>query len=91
MLKQAKVTCAAAKMSALAKVPGGKVKSSELEVEKGTLIWSFDLVSEGKTGVDEVQIDAKTGAIVSVVHETKEQDAAEAKADEAQADEASKR
>ena len=91
LLKQAKVTCDDAKKSALAKVPGGKVKSSELEVEKGRLVWSFDLVSEGKAGVEEVQNDAKTGAIVSVEHETKEQDAAEAKADEAKADEASKR
>jgi len=83
LLKQAKVTCAQALKTALGKVAQGKVRSSELEVEHGKLVWSFDLVTEGKDGVDEVQVDARTGALVSVEHETKEQEAAEAKAEAA--------
>ena len=81
LLGQAKVTCAEAQKVALGRVEAGKVKSSELEVEHGKLVWSFDLVSEGKDGVDEVQVDAKTGAVVSVEHETSAQEAAEAKAE----------
>lgn len=83
LLKQAKVTCQQALKTALGKVAQGKVRSSELEVEHGKLVWSFDLVTEGKDGVDEVQIDARTGAVVSVEHETKAQEAAEAKAEAA--------
>lgn len=67
---QAKIPMASARKSALALVPGGSVKSSELERENGQLVYSFHIASKGKPGVDEVQIDALTGAqIGSVVHE----------------------
>ena len=41
--KQATVTEAQARKSALAKAPNGTIKSSELERENGRLIWSFDI------------------------------------------------
>ena len=79
---QAKVSMAAAKATALAKVPGGWVKSSELEREHGKLLYSFDIATKGKNGIDEVQIDAITGAqIGAVVHESAKDEKAEAKAE----------
>jgi len=65
-----KISKAEAKKIALAKVPGGKIKEAELEEEKGKLIWSFDIATKGTKNITEVQVDAITGAIVSVATET---------------------
>ena len=70
LLKDAKITRQAARETALARVPGGKVRESELEMEKGTLVWSFDIKVKGKSGVDEVLVNAITGEVVSVEKET---------------------
>ena len=78
---QAKVTEAKARTTALAKVPGGSIKSSELETERGKLIWSFDIAMPKSRNVTEVQVDAKTGKIVSTQIETPEDQAKEATAD----------
>ena len=76
---QAKVTEAEAKATALAKIPNGVVKSSNLEMEKGRLVWSFDIARPDSKDITEIQIDAKTGKIVSVEKETPAQEAKEAK------------
>lgn len=68
--KQASVTEAQAKKTALAKVPKGTIKSSELETENGRLIWSFDIAKSGTRNITEVQVDAKTGKVVSTQTET---------------------
>ena len=81
LASQGRVTKDSAQKLALAQVPGGRVKSAELEREHGKLIWSFDISVAGKTGIDEVQIDAVTGALVSNVHETPAMESAEAAAD----------
>jgi uncharacterized membrane protein YkoI len=78
---EAKIPAATARATALAKVPGGRVKKYELERENGHLLYSFDITSKGKTGVDEVQVDAITGAVLSNVHETPKDEKAEAKAE----------
>jgi hypothetical protein len=56
---------------------------SELEVEEGCLVWSFDLKVSGSKGIEEVQIDAGNGRVVSREHETarheKKEKAAEAR------------
>lgn len=78
---QAKVSEGAARATALAAVPGAVVKSSELEKEKGKLLWSFDLTVAGKKGVEEVQVDAITGRILSREHESDAKERAEAKAE----------
>jgi uncharacterized membrane protein YkoI len=67
--REAKISKTAATKTALDQVPGGKVKSSELEREKGKLIYSFDIKVAGKTGIEEVNVDAVTGAIVAHEHE----------------------
>ena len=58
-----------ARATALSKVPGGKVKSEELEKEHGRLIWSFDIAEPSSTDVTEVNVDAETGEL-SVKRET---------------------
>jgi uncharacterized membrane protein YkoI len=78
---EAKVTQAAAQKTALAKVPNGKVKSSELEKEHGKLVWSFDISTPGSKNITEVQVDAKTGKIVAVEVETPKDQAKESAAD----------
>ena len=78
---QAKITQAEAERTALAKVPGGKIKSAELEKEHGKLIWSFDISVPKSRNITEVQVDAKTGTIASKKIETPKDQANEAAAD----------
>ncbi len=88
MLKLAKVTPSAATSTALAKVPGGKVQSAEIEKEDGKLVYSFDIKVTGKSGIEEVLVDAMSGAVVSVEHESAADEAKEAADDKAKADKA---
>jgi uncharacterized membrane protein YkoI len=69
LLKQAKVTPEAATTTALARVPGGKLRSGEIEKEDGRLIYSLVIKVEGKQGLEEVNIDAMSGVVVGVEHE----------------------
>ena len=62
---QAKISEADAQKTALAKVPG-TVKESELEKEKGRLVWEFEIVPTGANDLTEVVVDALTGEVVSV-------------------------
>ena len=78
---QAKITQADAEKTALAKVPGGKIESSELENEHGKLIWSFDISVPNSVNIAEVQVDAKNGKIISNTTETPKDQAKEAAAD----------
>ena len=66
---QATISADSAQKLALAQVPKGRIAEAELEEEKGTLVYSYDIKTHGKSGIDEVQIDAKTGALVSNSHE----------------------
>ncbi|NML47166.1 hypothetical protein HHL11_25695 [Ramlibacter sp. G-1-2-2] len=75
---QAKIGQDQATKTALARVPGGKVQSAELEREHGKLVWSFDLAQNGKSGVTEIQVDALTGKVVSQKKESAAQEASEA-------------
>ena len=90
---QAKVTEAKAVATAIRAVPKGKVASIELEVENGRLIYSMDLKTAGRKGVDEVNVDAKTGKRVGRVrHESAAAEKAEDKAEaKAKGDSATKR
>ena len=76
-----KLSRAAAAEVALTRAAGGTVKESELEKEHGRLVWSFDIAMPGTNVVTEVQVDAMTGEIVSVEHETPAQQEAEKKKD----------
>lgn len=67
---QAKITPEQATRTALAKVPGGQVRQAELEQEHGRLVYSFDIDVPKQEGVEEVQVDARSGKVVSHVHES---------------------
>jgi len=67
--KEAKISEATARVTALKEVPNGTVKSSELEREHGKLIYSFDITVPGKTGIDEVNVNAIDGSVVARSHE----------------------
>src|SRR4051794_37922174 len=76
--KEAKISMEKAREIALKQVPGGKIESAELEREHGKLIYSFD-IKTAKPGVTEVNVDAKTGKVISSKQETPAKEAAEKK------------
>jgi len=78
-MAEAKVSQADAQVTALAKVPSGTVRESELEKEHGKLVWSFDIATPGTTDITEVNVDAMTGQIASIEKEKAEDEAKEAK------------
>ena len=78
-MAQAKIGREEAQKIALTKASDGTVKSGELEKEHGKLIWSFDIARPGTKDITEVQVDARTGAIVTVENETPAQQEKEAK------------
>ena len=68
--KEAKISEETARATALKEVPNGTVKSSELEREKGKLIYSYDITVPGKSGVEEVNVNAVDGSLVGKTHES---------------------
>ena len=82
LLKKATITSEAAIATAQAKLPNAKLKAAEIEQENGKLIYSFDFETAGKTGIDEVNINALTGKQVGKVeHESPASEKKEAKDD----------
>lgn len=79
----AHISMAAARAKALSVAPHGRIKSAELEREHGRLVYSFDISVPGKAGVEEVQIGAVDGRLVSVRHESPAAERAESRADRA--------
>ena len=78
---QARISEKEAEVVALAQVGGGSIQSSELEREKGSLVWSFDISVPDSQNLREVLVDAQTGKVVSIETETPAQEAAEAAKD----------
>ena len=70
---KAKITEAAAAATAQKRFPKGAIQGVELEREDGHLKYSYDIATPGKSGIDEVDVDALTGKIIAVEHETPEQ------------------
>jgi hypothetical protein len=68
LLKKAKITPDAAEQTALGAVPGGSVTSRKIEMEKGVLVYAFNLKTMGMEGYNVVTIDATTGALVANTH-----------------------
>jgi uncharacterized membrane protein YkoI len=70
LLWQAKVPEDSALKVAQARIPSGTVQVLELENENAHLIWSFEFKVPNQPGIYEVNVDAKTGALVGrVEHE----------------------
>ncbi len=80
LVRQAKITMAQARATAQKKA-AGKIEGEELEREHGKLIYSFD-IRNSKGTITEVQVDAKTGNIVSVEEESKNDEMKEKQQDE---------
>jgi len=59
------------------------VKEAELEAEHGCLIYSFDIAIQGKSGIQEVEVDAGNGKVLSNKHESAASEAAEKAKDKA--------
>ena len=76
--KEAKISEEAARATALKEVPNGTVKSSELEREHGKLIYSIDVTVPGKTGIEEVNVNAIDGSVVAKEHESPKSEKKEA-------------
>ncbi len=76
---EAKITMKQARATALAQVPGGRIKSSELERENNRLIYSFDIRAAG--GIKEVHVDAMSGEVLEVKAESRAGEAAEHRQD----------
>jgi hypothetical protein len=81
LAKKAKISLDAARTTALAQVPNGTVKSEELEREHGKLIYSFDIQVPGKSGIEEVNVNAIDGKVVNKKHEGAKTEAREKKMD----------
>jgi uncharacterized membrane protein YkoI len=84
LTKSAKITESVAAATAQKRLPKATIDAVELERENGTLQYSYDMKTAGKSGIDEVSVDAVTGKILNVSHETpateKKEAAAEKKA-----------
>jgi uncharacterized membrane protein YkoI len=70
LAKEAKISLETARATALARVPHGVIRSEELERENGNLIYSFDVAVPHRSGIQEVNVNAVTGKVLGVHHET---------------------
>jgi hypothetical protein len=81
LLAQATITPDSAARIAQARLPRARVRKAEIELENGRLVYSFDLEVPGRSGIEEVQVDAKSGKVMGVEHEDAAAEARERKAD----------
>jgi uncharacterized membrane protein YkoI len=70
LTKVAKIAESVAAATAQARVPKGKIQGVELERENDRLIYSYDIKTAGKGGIDEVHVDAMTGKIIAFAHQS---------------------
>jgi uncharacterized membrane protein YkoI len=63
-----KIAQDAARSVALARVPHGTVAASDLKTEHGVLVYIFDIAVPGEEGLEELQISAADGSVVSARH-----------------------
>ena len=78
LVKEAKITESQAAAIAMKAIPGATIAKMELEKEGGKFIYSYDLKTAGKAGIDEVHVDAMTGVLLDTAHETPADEKAEA-------------
>lgn len=83
LVKQATVSEANAAKTVAARLPSGRIQAVELENEDGRLIYSYEVKVPGRPGIEEINVNAKTGAVVSTEHESPASERGEAKADKA--------
>ncbi|HKR08694.1 MAG TPA: PepSY domain-containing protein [Gemmatimonadaceae bacterium] len=83
LVKQATVSEANAAKTVAARLPNGRIQAVELENEDGRLIYSYEVKIPGRSGIEEINVNAKTGAVVSTEHESPASERREAKAEKA--------
>ena len=64
--QSSKITKAKAERIALTKVPGGSIRSAELETARGRRFWSVYIAKPGSKNVKEIRVDATSGQILAV-------------------------
>jgi predicted small secreted protein len=74
LLAQATVRPEAALQTARAQVPGGQLREAEIEMERNRLVYEFEFTVEGQRGSREVNVDARTGEVISVKQEDNDDD-----------------
>ncbi len=70
LAKQAKIDEPTAAITVHKRMPKGHIQGVLLETENGRLVYLYNLKTEGKTGMDEVRVNALTGKVIGVHHET---------------------
>jgi len=65
LVKEAKVSEADAARTAIARVPKGHIQAVELENEGGKLLYSYEIKVPGRSGIEAVNVNAKTGAVAN--------------------------
>lgn len=85
LLKQATIKEADAAKTAQARIPNARIEAVELENENGNLIYSYELKIAGHSGIEEVNVNAKTGEVVNTEHEGPNAEANEAASEKAKA------
>lgn len=82
LAREAKISLDSARAIATRRLPHAHIQSEELERENGRLIYSFDMKTPGRPGIDEVNVNALSGALVGKVgHEGPKSEAKEARAE----------
>jgi uncharacterized protein YpmB len=71
------VTKGQAEQIALSKVPGGTIRTAELQTANGSRFWSVYVLKSGSKNAKEVHVDATAGKILSVQTEKPEDQAEE--------------
>ena len=84
LVKEATVSEADAAKTALSKVPNARIQAVELENEGGQLLYSYELKVSGHSGIEEVNVNAKTGEVVNTEHEDASAEKKEARDEKAQ-------
>ena len=72
-----KITKAQAERIALAKMPGGRIHSAELETVRGRRFWSVYIAKPESKNAKEIRVDATSGQILAVQTERPEDQAEE--------------
>jgi uncharacterized membrane protein YkoI len=85
LVAEARISEEAALATALSVVPRGEVVSVELERENGKLLYSVDIKTPGKRGVEEVHVSALDGHLLSREHESAKAEVKEAAAEKREA------
>lgn len=76
-MKEAKISMEQARKTALERV-SGTIVEEEIERERGRLIYSFE-IRDANRKIQEVEIDAMTGALIGVEEEDDDEDKKAAK------------